>query len=217
MDSHFLKKAYFFEENTAQVRRIQAMVKSFENSERRGNPKVCITPGDSNKTIPSLFEQANHQLRPRQAVLALLDQRTSECSWDLVKHLSKLKPASAESHKVEIFYFLAQGWLNRAVLSRTSGEKILETSQWWGDEEWSEFIELSEEQRPIRFCEKFQELGYNFCQSYGMRAENGRVMFWMIHATDHSRAPKIMQNAYHAVCKGLTDEEWKSRQEEFEW
>lgn len=214
MGSVFLKKAYLFDQSDSQISYLETMVEAFEERKLKYSPRVFVNQGDSNEKITEILTLPEHQIGEKNAVLSLLDQRTSECSWELVKKMAALKPSSEGTRKVEIFYFLAQGWLDRAVLSRSTVAKIEETNRWWGGEDWQDFLKLSSDQRALVFCEKFRDLGYKFCQSYGMRAQDGRVMFWLIHATDHERAPHLMKRAYSAVCRGLTDEEWQQATEE---
>ena len=218
LDSFFLKKVFLFEQDTRKVKELETLKTDFENREKqRGNPLIQIFQGDSNEMVRKIFQQEENTLGVKQAVLALLNQRTSECSWELVEYLSTLKPTNEGGTKVEIFYFLAQGWIDRALKSRKLDDKIQETAAWYRGDDWNKFLDLSIEERPIHFCGKFHELGYKYARSYGMRAGDGRIMFWLIHATDHMRAPKIMERAYSTICQGLTDDEWKEEVQEDFW
>jgi hypothetical protein len=51
------------------------------------------------------------------------------------------------------------------------------------------------------------ELGYTYAYPYPIYERNeagqGKIMFWMIHASDHPEAPKIMVRAYRNAVAPL--------------
>ncbi len=210
--SVFLRKVYLFEQDARKIPPLQILADDFKPTKAAKNqPKIFVHHGDCNQEIPKVFDSEGNKIRPRQAAFALLDQRTTECSWDLVKYLANLKQPSDVSHRVEILYFLAQGWLNRALKTRTTASKNAETRAWWGDDTWVELLKLKPERRARYLVERFQSLGYKFAQAYGMRDKNGKEMFYLIHATDHELAPSLMAKAYQSTCKHLSDEEFEKQ------
>lgn len=76
-------------------------------------------------------------------------------------------------------------------------EKI---AAWYGSEEWRELVGRSSVEWAEVFKGKFQaELGYRHVKwwpIYSRESGRGRVMYHMIHATDHDEAPKLMYRAY---------------------
>ena len=63
-------------------------------------------------------------------------------------------------------------------------------------------LRMKSNERALLFCERFkQELGYKSATPWPIfeRAGGGRVMFHMIHATDHPEAPSLMARASNAA------------------
>jgi three-Cys-motif partner protein len=147
-----------------------------------------------NQTLPQVLTPGS--LREKEASFCLFDQRTFECDWETVKYVSELKPAH---RKVEIFYFLAQGWLDRSLVASTTDVGQARIKAWWGSDGWSVLRDLSSLQRAQLFEERFrQQLGYTYSNAWPIFSEEqgGRVMYWMIHGSDHPEAPKLMRRAY---------------------
>ena len=61
-----------------------------------------------NEKIPAMLKEA--PIGSNTACFCLIDQRTFECYWATVEAVARHK---AEGRKMELFYFLAQGWLDR--------------------------------------------------------------------------------------------------------
>ncbi|MCQ3804888.1 MAG: hypothetical protein KTV45_12445 [Acidimicrobiia bacterium] len=105
--------------------------------------------------------------------------------------------------KVEQFYFLATGWLSWAfaAISTTEGERRV--TAWFGGEDWRDLIGMDLMERLEVFQDKFKnELGYQYVQwwpIYRREDGKGRVMYHMIHASDHDAAPKQMHRAYRKI------------------
>ena len=59
----------------------------------------------------------------------------------------------------------------------------------------------------LEFLERFQkELGYRFVTAWPIYERvrgSGRIMFFMIHASDHPQAPVLMNRAYRNVVEPL--------------
>ena len=159
--------------------------------------KIEIHPGDFNATIDQILVQG--AIREKEATFCLLDQRTFECKWDTVRKIAAYKKAGT---KIEQFYFLAVGWLGRSMAALKDEKKLRE---WWGRDDvnlprsTSNSVELAR-----LFSHRFmRELGYATAAAWPIyeRADSGlgKVMYFMIHATDHEEAPKLMNRAYKAA------------------
>ena len=51
-------------------------------------------------------------ITPKTACFCLIDQRTFQCHWATVRAVAQRK--QHDDYKIEVFYFLAQGWIDRA-------------------------------------------------------------------------------------------------------
>ena len=107
-------------------------------------------------------------------------------------------------NKIEIFYFLAQAWIDRAIKAWQSDQKQ-RCLKWWGREDINNFLRLKSHKRGRYFAARFKsELGYRFAFPYPIqkKGEQGVIMFWMIHASDHEKAPDLMNRAYRKIGAG---------------
>jgi hypothetical protein len=110
---------------------------------------------------------------------------------ELAKYKGEGKP------KIEIFYFLAVRWLRRA-LKAVQRETIFQ--QWWGRDDWPTLKGLSPEEIKHKLVERFKtELGYKSVLAWPIykQLDSKLIVYFMIHATDHSEAPKLMARAYN--------------------
>jgi len=159
--------------------------------------KIEIHYGDFNSTIHQILTPG--AIREKEATFCLLDQRTFECKWDTVRTIAEYKKSGT---KIEQFYFLAVGWLGRSIAALKDDKKLRE---WWGRDDihiprsTSSSVELAR-----LFSHRFiRELGYASAAAWPIyeRADGdfGKVMYYMIHATDHEEAPKLMNRAYKAA------------------
>jgi len=187
----WLRHFYLYDVNEEACARLDAL--------RHDHPDqdVVVKRADFNVAVDSLL--AGGRIGENEATFCLLDQRTFECDWATVQKLARHK----QGRKIELFYFLAHWWLDRAMAA------ILDTTsldRWWGGEGWRAFRELSRGDRPTAFAERFRrELGYAFVYPFAIydAVEGGREMYYMIHASDHEEAPRFMGRAYAAVVNRL--------------
>lgn len=163
--------------------------------------RIRVYQGDCNILIPKLLESKRV---PREATFCLLDQRTFECEWSTVKALAEYKA----SPKIEIFYFLMNSWLNRAIAAQQDKQVI---EKWWGRDDWHKLPKTYAIDRARWLSERFRnELGYASAKPWPIYEgpEGRRIMYFMIHATDHPAAPKLMGRAYNnAVMEKETAEQ----------
>ena len=87
------------------------------------NRTVEIVPGNFNRNVAKLLVSSG--IADKTATFCLLDQHTFECEWQTLVTLSRHRA----DYKIELFYFLASGWLDRA-MSGIKNKSILE--RWWG-------------------------------------------------------------------------------------
>ena len=159
----------------------------------RHHPSFRVYAGDTNEQIGTILKEA--PIGSNTACFCLIDQRTFECHWATMKAVAQHK---AEGRKIELFYFLAQGWLDRAQ-SRASPEKL---RAWWGNADYEQFLNLRSFDRANALCRRFRdELKYEHATAFAIqeKGEGSRTMYYMVHASDHIRAVELMSQAYRKV------------------
>ena len=170
---------------------------------------IQVKRGDFNVLVKDLLRSG--QIGPNEATFCLLDQRTFECHWDTLKALAAYKTSG---HKIELFYFLPNYWLNRA-FSRQQDKQVIE--RWWGRSDWAKLPKMRTRERADLFTRRIEEeLGYKSAYAWPIYRDShgGRVMYHMIHATDHDKAPRLMATAYHSAVR--TKESLKAFEEQLE-
>lgn len=159
---------------------------------------IHVYRGDFNLKVDKILENSN--ITEKEATFCLLDQRTFECQWQTVQKLASYKKSG---HKIELFYFLANGWLERAL----AGQKDLDVlERWWGQADWTQLRTMSrEERRDALVLRMKKDLGYQSVKPWPIyeRQSGGAIMYHMIHATDHPEAPTQMSRAYRATVLPL--------------
>jgi three-Cys-motif partner protein len=193
----WMRTFHLFDIQLAQVQRLNDLVAAQPPRDAKREPRriIRVHHGDVNIRIPEVL--TGFPVPPREAAFALLDQRTFECRWSTVHALATHKTSGP---KIELFYFLAAGWLDRAfsgIRDRTIPEA------WWGRPGWEQLRRLHTDARREVFVRRFKtELGYASVKAwpiYERQAGGGRIMYHMIHATDHRDAPALMARAYRGV------------------
>jgi three-Cys-motif partner protein len=176
---------------------LEAIAAPHRSSVRR----IIVLPGDFNRTVVDVL--ASKRITTKTATFALLDQRTFECEWETVRRLAVHKPSLGECDtKIEIFYFLASGWLDRSIAAVSTEATAAKLDRWWGHPDWRELQGMQGIPRANLMAKRFRdELGYASARPYAIhnRKRRGRVMYHMIHATDHDEAAKLMLRAYRKV------------------
>jgi three-Cys-motif partner protein len=187
-----LNKIFLCEINKEKLKSLRSLVK--RNIKKEDKRLVRLFEGDFNSKVNEILSCG--QITEKTATFALLDQHTFECSWKTVRAIS----AAKKEMKIEIFYFVPTGWLKRA-LSAT--KKVDVIRNWWGRDDWADLKNMSSLACVNCLCERFRdELGYEYAYAWPIyeRKAGKKVMYYMIHATDHYEAPKLMHRAY----KGAT-------------
>ena len=136
---------------------------------------VKIYPGDFNNRIAEILDP--DQIPVKEAVFCLLDQRTFECHWSTVASIANYK---SSGYKIELFYFLPNSWLNRAISSLNEPDSVL--LEWWGRKDWKEQILRKKGlTRAEAFVDRFRgDLGYKSAMAWPIyeRHSGGRVMYY---------------------------------------
>jgi three-Cys-motif partner protein len=193
----WLKNFFLFELNKSQVEHIKRLCDSqLPPDKKKHEPKrkIKIYPGDFNKNIITML--AENPIRDKEATFCLLDQRMFECDWASVKAIANHKQGG---NKIELFYFFPEGWINRSVKAKKiDKEKTLR--RWWGNSNWPELLGKKGCDRALYVCDRFRsELKYKHVYPfpiYKKPDQGGRIMYYMIHASDHDEAPMLMHRAY---------------------
>lgn len=136
----------------------------------------------------------DYPVKDSEACFCLLDQRTFECDWASVVTLAKHKKAG---NKIELFYFFPTSWLDRSVSGFKDQDK--ELTRWWGNSEWRTMLDEPPRERAEFLGKRLKkELGYKYAYPFAIysRANGGRIMYHMVHASDHPEAPNLMVRAY---------------------
>lgn len=192
----WLRKFFLCELNTASFGKLQEMVNAQEEVKSR---KILETKlGDFNMYVDEVLTSGN--IKEKEATFALLDQRSFECDWATV---CKLAGHKKSGNKIELFYFFPTGWLNRSI-SGLKNDKDGRMEKWWGDASWKELLGKRSHQQVAMMVQRIQALGYVDVKSWPIceHENGGRVMYHMIHATDHLEAPKLMYRSYRKVDAG---------------
>ena len=193
----WLKNFYLFDIEPAQCHLLQQMWKTQppRNKEKR-EPKrtVRIYEGDFNEKLYEMLQKS--PVPDKEATFCLLDQRTFECDWNSVKTLAAHKQGG---NKIELFYFFSEGWINRSIAA-IKNDKDQRLCKWWGNSEWEHLLKMHTCLRGQFVADRFKrELGYKYAYPfpiYELEGGGGRVMYYMVHASDHDEAPMLMSRAY---------------------
>jgi three-Cys-motif partner protein len=202
----WLRRFYLCEIRRESVAALRKMVKgqppTVSKSGRRLPRTIEIIPGDFNEKVEGIL--GSRAITQKEATFCLLDQRMFECHWETVVKLSRYK--RPPHNKIELLYFLGVGWLHRSFSGLKDQEKAL---KWWGRDDWNKLHTLTcweiAELTKRRFEE---ELGYRFAAAYPIydRENGNRVMYYMIHASDHEEAPALMVRAHAKAVRGVPKE-----------
>ena len=187
-EPRWLKKFALFEKGAQSAKRLRELAQ--EHRRRASWRSIRVFHGDCNEMVKKYFNQ--NAIWAKEPTFCLLDQHTFQCSWETVQAIARHK---RYGHKIELFYFLPEAWADRAVASNTP--EALE--RWWGNKQWDEFKNTPWPRRGLLLAERFRkELKYKFAHPYPIykKPTGGRVMFYMVHASDHPDARRLMDNAY---------------------
>ncbi len=190
----WLRNFYLFERDPKKVRLLERLKAQQPSKPKR---EFRVFAGDCNENLPRFL--TSHKIRKSQAAFCLLDQWTFDCDWSTVEALATHK----REKKIELFYFLAAKWFERA-LSQVKEKGAKRVRAWWGRDDWRELRDMSRLERARAFADRFRnELHYKYVTPWSIysRKRGGSVMYYMIHATDHPDAPGLMARAYERTTE----------------
>jgi len=120
-EPRWMRHFHLCEQKRSQV----ALLKSLKESQPTASTtrNIEIYEGDFNDKIDEIL--ASGDVTEKEATFCLLDQRTFECKWSTLERLAKFKKSG---HKIELFYFLANGWLERALAAQKDTDVL---AAWW--------------------------------------------------------------------------------------
>lgn len=197
----WLRRFFLCEITRQGLKALRRLVESQSEAHDKKGRKIArlirIYSGDFNKSIDRILD--NGGITQKEATFCLLDQRTFECHWRTLERLSKYK--RPPNRKIELLYFLGVGWLHRALSGIRRGDK---PQMWWGKPDWQSLRLLNSFEIVQLVCERFRkELGYTYVAAYPIFDKNGgdRVMYYMIHASDHDEAPALMVRAHYKAVR----------------
>lgn len=190
-----LRNFFLFEANPSQIQKLEQMCNDLEALPSNLRRRIEVTKGDFNEAVVEFLRDGKIPIEP---TFCLLDQRTFECHWSTVEALASYKP---EGTKIEIFYFLPIAWLDRAFSATSKEETLADIADWWGRDDWRTLQHMNNRDRAKLFTQRFIDLGYADVKPWPIYNDesSSRVMYYMIHATDHREAPVLMRRAYERV------------------
>lgn len=194
-EPRWFRHFYLFEQDAIKARMLEQLKAGHPPTKPKRDIRVFA--GDCNTNLPEFL--AIHPIREREAAFCLLDQRTFECHWSTVETLARHK----QGNKIELFYFLAAKWFERA-LSAVKDRGAPRVRAWWGKDDWRRLRDMKKLERAQAFAARFKdELGYRHVMPWPIygKQDGGGVMYYMIHATDHPAAPGLMARAYERTTQ----------------
>jgi three-Cys-motif partner protein len=202
LEPRWLRHFVLIEQDPQRIAYIRHMVRSLKPTPlRQKHRDIKIIQGDVNVELPKRL--AEYPIKSTEATFCLLDQWTCECHWKTVETVARHKRGE---RKIELFYFLANSWLSRTLTNTTKNVEHL--NLWWGNDGWRKLIKMASYDRAQLVTDRLKsEFGYRFVTPHAIynRVGGTRIMYFMIHAADHSAAPILMADAYSKAVEPLPD------------
>ncbi len=165
-----------------------------------------VRGGDSNELVPSelaLLKQFNWA-----PTFAFIDPNSTEAEWRTLVALADFK--KGRRWKAELFYLFSPPMFQR--LLRVDGNDVRPQdrdaiSAVFGTSEWEHIYlaRLNDEIKPAEARDEYLNLmrwrmesvlGYKWTHPLEVRNEGGRIIYYMIFATDHPVGHEIMSDVY---------------------
>ena len=198
-EPRWMRNFFLCDVRADQASTLQNLHAAQPNTPGRTIETVCA---DFNSHVDSVLE--TDKIRENTATFCLLDQRTFECDWATVKKIACRKT----ERKIEIFYFVPTGWLARSICALTDPKPTMD--RWWGRDDWARLREMKNIDIVDAFRQRFlEELGYAHAHGWPIYDHQGsqRIMYHMVHATDHIEAPNLMSRAYRTATNRAEPQE----------
>jgi three-Cys-motif partner protein len=191
----YLREFWLCDVSAIGIKALERMVAELPKVRGRS---ITVVHGDFNMTVGATL--ARSKIAEKTASFCLIDQRTFECAWATVELVAQYK----KKNKIEVFYFFPSGWIDRAFAGTKKSFELIE--RWWGREDWQRLRGMDTWSRAFMAARRFSdEFGYAYVYPFPIydRGTRGRLMYHMIHASDHPEAPKLMWRAYRNATKPL--------------
>jgi three-Cys-motif partner protein len=197
LQPRWITKFFLFDQSKQQIQRINKLIAAQPpRTSKEAKRHFTVKHGDMNVELPKVL--ATRPITEKGAAFCLLDQRTFNCHWSTIEAVSSYKK---EGLKIEVFYFFPIGWLDRSLEALKDEEKGL---AWWGRPDWRSLRKLGTIARGELVAQRFRsEFGYKHAHPWPIyeREGGGRIMYFMVHASDHDEAPKLMWRAYNQAVE----------------
>jgi three-Cys-motif partner protein len=147
----WLRHFHLFDRGEQAVQHLLDLKQSQPKADSRGRKivrEIEVYAGDFNANVHGLLDGGS--IGQDEATFCLLDQRTFECQWETVQRLARYK---GSGHKVELFYFLAVGWIHRAIHAQQDAEPL---RKWWGGDDWQQLRATNQNELRDVFLQKFK-------------------------------------------------------------
>ena len=190
MEPNWFRNFFLCEISLKQFGNLESMVSERLNGAIRD---IRMYHGDFNILVDEVLDSG--VITDSMATFALLDQRATECNWETVKKLALHKKGKT---KIELFYFFPTGWISRTISRKDEAQ----LNAWWGGKDWRKLIGKNQVDSIKLITSRFQALSYldvSIWPIYSQKDGEGRVMYHMIHATDHPKAKELMMRAYRKL------------------
>jgi three-Cys-motif partner protein len=165
----WIRHVHLCDTNKSQVKRLGELKTAQLITDDEGksiNRDIHIYHGDFNCKIEEIL--GSGEINENEATFCLLDQRTFECDWNTVEKLAQYKKSG---NKIELFYFLANGWLERALSGQKDTHKL---ARWWGRDDWTKLKDMSREERRDTIVNRLKaEFGYQSVKAYPIYKREG--------------------------------------------
>jgi three-Cys-motif partner protein len=195
----WIRHLHLCDASREQAKRLQELKELQPLTDEQGrhlHREIHVYHGDFNEKIDEILKTGD--VSEKEATFCLLDQRTFECDWHTVEKVARFKKSG---NKIELFYFLANGWFERAL----SGQKDMDRlARWWGRDDWTDLKSMTREGRCDIMVHRLKsELLYQSAKAYPIYKKDtgGAIMYYMIHATDHPQGPVQMARAYRNTVR----------------
>lgn len=207
LDSTAFRFCRFYEKNEQKAERLDQMVRAGYSELVRGRSPVI--PGDSNRRL--LEDLSNGLIDRDRPCFALLDQDSTQLSWDTLEALARYKsfvpgvdPRRPKQCKVELWILFNTHQVLMRLVPKVRGAQFWDSGEaltldrvMGGRDAWSDLVNspgrLHYGHLLGRYVDRLKALGYDLVRACEIRdPSTGRRQYYMVHASDHPAAHSFM-------------------------